>query len=113
MNNFGEKLRQCRTKKKLSQSQLAKQLNTNHSLIGKYEREEVVPKIDAVIRIAKLLDTTVGFLLGETEQVNIFEDPTMLERLNVIHDFPSNDKSCILYALDAMIRDVKARQAYS
>ncbi|MFY0256269.1 multiprotein-bridging factor 1 family protein [Chitinophaga sp. 30R24] len=48
MNSFGKKLRECREAKELSQSDLAKLLNTNHSIIGKYERDEVKPTIDVV-----------------------------------------------------------------
>ena len=71
MTSFGKKLRECRDAKGLSQSELAKILNTNHSIIGKYERDEVKPSIDVVKNLADELETTVGFLLGETTQTNI------------------------------------------
>ena len=109
MNHFGERLRKYRTSKKMSQSELARMIGTNHSLIGKYERGAVIPKIDAVIRIAEVLNITVGYLLGETT----LQNDTMLNRLNDINSFGEKDRDCILYALDAMIRDVKTQQAYS
>lgn len=84
-------------------------LNTNHSIIGKYERDEVKPTIDVVKRLADELETTVGFLLGETKQVNILKDPAMLKRLNDIDALPDIDKQHILYALDGLLRDAKAR----
>ena len=52
-------------RKKLSQNEVAKLLNTNHSIIGKYERDEVKPSIDVVKKLAEVLDTNAGFLLGE------------------------------------------------
>ncbi|MBO9154080.1 helix-turn-helix domain-containing protein [Chitinophaga sp. GCM10012297] len=113
MSSFGKKLRECRDAKGLSQSELAKLLNTNHSIIGKYEREEVKPTIDVVKRLAEELETTVGFLLGETKQVNVLKDPAMLKRLNDIDALPETDKQCILYALDGLLRDAKTRAAYS
>lgn len=112
MNSFGKKLRECRDAKGLSQSELAKLLNTNHSIIGKYERDEVKPTIDVVKRLADELDTTVGFLLGETKQVNLLKNPAMLKRLNDIDALPDDDKKCILYALDGLVRDAKTRLAY-
>jgi transcriptional regulator with XRE-family HTH domain len=112
MNSFGKKLRECREAKELSQSDLAKLLNTNHSIIGKYERDEVKPTIDVVKRLADELETTVGFLLGETKQVNILKDPAMLKRLNDIDALSDTDKQHILYALDGLLRDAKARAAY-
>ena len=54
MATFGSKLKECRTKKGLSQTELAKQIDTYHSIIGKYERDEVNPSIDVVKKLAKV-----------------------------------------------------------
>ncbi|WP_341836407.1 helix-turn-helix transcriptional regulator [Chitinophaga pollutisoli] len=112
MSSFGKKLRECWDAKGLSQSELAKLLNTNHSIIGKYERDEVKPTIDVVKRLAEELETTVGFLLGETKQVNVLKDPAMLKRINDIDALPETDKQHILYALDGLLRDAKTSAAY-
>jgi hypothetical protein len=53
--------------------------------------------------------TTVGYLLGETEDRELLKDPTMLRRLNDIAKFPEQDKNCILYTIDAMINNVKLK----
>ena len=113
MDTFGKRLRDCRKAKQLSQNELAKQLNTNHSVIGKYERDDVKPSIDAVKKLADMLDTTVAYLLGEAKNGDLFKDPKMLNRLKEINGLPEKDKECILYNLDAVLRDVKTRQAYA
>jgi transcriptional regulator with XRE-family HTH domain len=107
MASFGNKLRECRSEKGFSQTELAKQIDTYHSIIGKYERDEVKPTIDVVKRLADVLDTTVGYLLGETEERELLKDPSMLKRLNDIAKFSKQDKEHILYTLDAMINNVK------
>jgi|SRR5690554_1884225 transcriptional regulator with XRE-family HTH domain len=107
MSTFGKKLRECRDSKGLSQKELAKLLNTSYSVIGKYERDEMTPSIDAAKKIAKLLDTTIGYLLSETEQENILKNPDMLKRLNEIDNMDKEDKNHILYAIDALIKSVK------
>jgi transcriptional regulator with XRE-family HTH domain len=109
MSNFGRKLKECRELKKLSQAAFAREIGTHHSIIGKYEREEVKPTIDVVIKIADVLGTTVGYLLGESEDKELLKDPSMLNRLNDIARFNEEDKKCILYALDAMINNVKLK----
>ena len=109
MSSFGKKLRECRNIKKLSQNEVAKLLSTNHSIIGKYERDEVKPTIDVVKKLAEILDTTVGFLLGETEELNILKDPAMLKRLNEISSFSEEDRKYILYTIDALIKNVKLK----
>jgi transcriptional regulator with XRE-family HTH domain len=112
MISFGKKLRECREAKGLSQSELARQLGTNHSIIGKYERDEVKPTIDVVKKIANMLETTVGYLLGESDDINLLKDPLMLKRLNDINHLLEKDKDNILYTLDGLLRDAKTRQAY-
>jgi transcriptional regulator with XRE-family HTH domain len=112
MMSFGKKLRECREAKALSQQELAKKLGSAHTVIGRYERDEMLPSIDVVRKLAEALDTTVGFLLGETNQVNVLKDPAMLKRLNDIDALPEEDKKHILYTIDALLRDAKTRAAY-
>ncbi len=113
MNTFGKRLRECRKAKNYSQNELAKMLETNHSVIGKYERDDVKPSIDVVKKLAKRLNTTVAYLIGEAEDSEIFKDPEMLKRLKEINNLPKDDKHCILYTLDGLLRDFKTRQAYT
>lgn len=103
----------CRKQKELSQNELAGILKTNHSVIGKYERDDVKPSIDVVKRLAEVLDTTVAYLIGEAGSDELFKDPAMLRRLKEINALSDKDRECILYNLDAVLRDVKTRAAYS
>ncbi len=109
MSSFGKKLRECREEKGMNQSELARALGVHHSIIGKYERDEVKPTIDVVKNIASALDTTVGYLLGETKKQDALKDTAMLKRLNDIASFPDEDKKHILYTLDALIKNVKLK----
>lgn len=109
MSTFGKKLRECREAKGLSQKELAKLLNTSYSVIGKYERDEMQPSIEAAKKIAKLVSTTVGYLLGETDEENILKDPEMLKRLNEIEKMDNEDKGSILKVLDGFIKSVKLK----
>lgn len=81
----------------------------HHSIIGRYEREEAKPTIDVVKRLANILDTTVGYLLGESEDRNLLKDPAMLKRLNEIEKMDKDDKTHILYVLDGFIKSVKLK----
>ncbi|OAV45882.1 transcriptional regulator [Lewinella sp. 4G2] len=112
-NSFGKKVRECRESKKWSQAALAKALGVHHSLIGKYERDEVKPSIDVGQRLAKALDTTVGYLLGETADRDLLKDPAMLRRLIDINELPEEEKQHVLFNLDAVLRDFKTRRAYA
>ncbi|SNY94249.1 Helix-turn-helix [Flagellimonas pacifica] len=112
MSTFGKRLRDCRKERGLSQNEVAKLLNTNHSVIGKYERDDVNPSIDAVKRLAELLDTTVAYLVGEADTNELFKNADMLRRLKDISELPEQDREAILYNIDALLRDAKTRLAY-
>ncbi len=107
MSSFGKKLTECRKAKQLSQKELAKIFVTSHTTIGKYERDEMVPSIEAAKKLAKILDTTVGYLLGETDKANLFKDPKMLKRLQDIVNLPEKEKESLLLNIDHFIKGVK------
>jgi hypothetical protein len=69
----------------------------------------MTPSIDAAKKLANILETTVGYLLGETAEQNLFKNPAMLQRLNDISSFSDKDQEHILYTLDALIKNVKLK----
>ena len=103
---------QLRKEQKMTQDELAKLLKTSISVIGRYERDEMTPSIEVAKKIAGFLNTTVGYLLGETQETNLFKDPDMLERLNDIVELPEKEKEALLMSVDAFLRDSKTRKAY-
>ena len=107
MDTFGRKLRDAREAKKFSQAELARQIDSHHSIIGKYERDEVKPTVDVIKKLAQVLSTTISFLMGETENQNIFKDPAMLKRMADIESLPQKDKECLLLTVDNFIRATK------
>ena len=90
----------------------AKQIDTYHFIIAKYERDELKPSIDVAIKLANVLNTTVGYLLGETEETNVLKDPTMLKKLNEISTLPDDEKHCIIYAIDGLLQNVRTKKAF-
>ncbi|WP_461630283.1 helix-turn-helix domain-containing protein [Labilibaculum euxinus] len=109
MDTFGKKIATLRKTSKMSQTELSKALNTSTSVIGRYERDEMTPSIDAARKLAKILNTTVGYLLGETEQEDLFKDPDMLKRLNEIEKMNKEDKGHILSVVDGFIKSIKLK----
>ena len=89
------------------QEELAEAFVTSHTTIRKYERDEMNPSIDAAKKLAKILDTSVGYLLGENEQANLFKDPAMLKRFQDISVLPEKEKECLLTTVDHFIKASK------
>ena len=72
--DIGKKIAALRKTNKMSQTELAKALSTSD--VGRYERDEMTtPSNDAARKIAKILNTTVGYLPSETEQEDLFKRP--------------------------------------
>ena len=113
MLSFGKKIAALRKEKKLSQTELAKLFNTSISVISRYERDEINPSIEAAKKLATLLDTSVGYLLGETEEDDLLKDPAMIQRLKDINNFSDQEKQQVFFTLDAVIREIKNRKAYA
>lgn len=107
---LGEHITTLRKRKKLSQSELGKKIGTSGDIIGKYERDEVKPSIEVVIKIADMLDVSIDYLVGST---SLQMDKTTLNLLEDIFKLPENSKQYIFNHLDMMIRDFKTRKAYA
>ncbi|MBC6427316.1 MAG: helix-turn-helix transcriptional regulator [Ekhidna sp.] len=107
MSTFSKRVKEQREELGLSQTKLAEEVGVHHSIIGRYERDEAKPTIDVVSRMAIVLKTTVGYLLGESEQADLFKDPEMLKRFKDILSFPKQKQEHILFALDSMIKATK------
>jgi transcriptional regulator with XRE-family HTH domain len=113
MITFGKKIGLLRKEKGWSQTELAGQLNTSVSVISRYERDDMNPSIDAAKKLADLLGTTVGYLLGETEESNLFKDQDMLQRFTEIKNFGEKEKEQVFFTLDAVIHEIKNRRTYA
>ena len=82
-------------------------MNTSHTTIGKYEYYVMTPSIDAAKKLAKILDTSIGYLLGENDEANLFKDPKMLQRFQDISVLPAKEKECLLTTVDHFIKSAK------
>lgn len=109
--SFGSRMIQARKDKNLSQDALAKALEATPTTIGRYERDEVKPSIEMAAKIAAVLEVSLDFLIGNSQ--DYVKDKNMLARINDILSLNDTDKEHILFTIDAMLRDAKTRKAYS
>ncbi len=61
---YGQRLKEIRQEKGLTQTKLAQMLSTTQSTVGKYEREEIQPTVDVIIKICKMFEISSDYLLG-------------------------------------------------
>ena len=68
------------------------------------------PSIDTATKLASALEVSLDYLVGNADS-KVF-DKGLLKRLEELTTLPENDKKGILFALDGLLRDAKARMAY-
>lgn len=107
---FEKRLSELRKTKKYSQEELAKLIGVHPNILGRYERGEVKPSIEVVISLADVLGVTLDYLVGKDD---VELDKDIANKILTIQKLPEPDKSHILFTIDAMIRDAKARTAYA
>ena len=68
-----------RLKRGLSQLQVAKDLKISQQTIYKYENKSTEPDLDRLIAIARYFDTSVDFLVGNTDIEQKYEETCSCE----------------------------------
>lgn len=106
---FEKRLSELRKARKISQGELAKQVGVHTNVMGRYERGEAKPSIDVAMKLADALDVSLDFLAGKSDQQI---DQEIISKVLMIQKLPDQDRDHILFTLDAMLRDAKARAAY-
>lgn len=61
---IGQKIRQLRNEKRLTQTDLAKILHVSQDTISLWELDKSLPDVKAVVEICKLFDVSSDYLLG-------------------------------------------------
>ena len=75
------KIRELRIEKSLTQAQLAQLLGVNQTAVGKYEREELEPNIETLIKLSHIFEVSVDYIIGNTDDFgNITVNANTLRR---------------------------------
>ena len=98
--DFGSAVVQLRKEKKISQTDLADRLGIHKNVLGRYERNEVLPSIETAKKIADILDVSIDFLAGK---VDVEMDKGTQSRILEVSKFEEEDKAHIFSVIDAFI----------
>ena len=70
MGVFGEKLREVRQMRNITQEQLADMADISRVMVGRYETTDQLPALDTLVRIADALGISADYLLGRTNTLD-------------------------------------------
>ena len=111
MNDIATTISNQRKAKGMSQTELAEASGVSREMIGRYERGQAVPSVDAAKKIADAFGVSLDYLVGEG--INATFDKRTVKRLQEIEQMEPEEKTSLLRIIDAVIRDYKTRKAYA
>lgn len=80
------------------------ELGTKGPAIGRYERDEMKPSIEAAARMAELLNVSLDWLVGH---IDLEIDKKMIERIQEVTKMKPKDKEHVFAMLDTFIKQTK------
>lgn len=90
-NTLSERLKECRKKKGVKQSEVADRLNVQRQIISYYESGTRKPNLDDLIMLADFYNVSIDYLVGRTDT------PTTDKDLRFICDYTGlSDKTVTL-----------------
>lgn len=107
----GKIIAELRKQKNWSQTELSNESGISRVMIGKYERDEASPSIEAAKKIADTLGVSLDALVGEG--INAAFDKITLARMQAVMEMDDSKKSVLIDLIDTYIRDYRAKKAYA
>ena len=95
---FADRLRLIRSKRDLSQSELARRAGMQPSAVAHFEADRRKPSFDTVRALARALDVSADYLLGTTLATTAFRDEDKLSL---------NDRAYVQGIIDMMVSTKK------
>lgn len=68
----GDRLRLLRDNRSLTQKDLADRLHISESQIFRYEKDEIEPRADVVVKLAAYFNVSTDYLLGVSDEPGIY-----------------------------------------
>jgi transcriptional regulator with XRE-family HTH domain len=95
----------------LSQADLAKKVEASRTIIGNYERNANTPSIEMIIKIAKVFNVSVDYIIGEG--VLSQYDKEVLKLIDDIEKLDDETKNTLFFLIDNVIQNFKTKQAFT
>lgn len=111
MLNIGDRIIQLRKQQNLSQEELAKKAEVSRTIIGNYERNTNTPSIEVLIKLARVFNVSLDYLIGEGELSSY--DKEVLKRIEDIERLDPDTKKHLFFLIDNVIQNFKTRKAFA
>ena len=109
---YGERLKNLRRQKNLSQQEIADKIGMHFTNISRYERGLASPSSETLKKLAELLSVSSGYLIEGTLEDGVqahFEDRELLLQFQQVQELPEEDKATVKKLLDAFLFQKKVQ----
>lgn len=117
-SSFGNRLRELRKLKGITQEELAASVSLSRRMIVYYETQGGSPSPDLLVKLARALGVSCEILLGQKQPARRqsasavqLEDVRLLRRLKRLEELPLHDRKAVLRMIDALADRVGKRKA--
>ncbi|MGF1637347.1 MAG: helix-turn-helix domain-containing protein [Cyclobacteriaceae bacterium] len=90
---------------------MAKRASVSITIIGNYERNANTPSIELLLKLAKVFNVSVNFLIGEGELSSY--DKEVLKRIADIERLDLDAKQHLFFLIDNVIQNFKTKKAFA
>jgi len=103
---FGERIREAREARRITQVDLARLANVDVMRISRYERGLALPAAETIAALARALKVTTDYLLlGKNAELGDLpiDDVMLLERFREAQHLPRRDREALLVVIDSIL----------
>jgi transcriptional regulator with XRE-family HTH domain len=100
------KIRDLRQARGISQARLAELLEVSPVILSRWELGRSVPRVDAIVKIAELLDVSVDAILGRatTQAEPRLRNPKLHSLYKEVDHLSDDDQQALVVLLDSLVK---------
>lgn len=108
MFDFGLRIRELRTKSKMSQEELGKKVERSKSVISNYENNIMMPPVDILTQMAVIFNVSLDYLVGIDKNEMISVDGLTEHQKSLVQDIlqEMKDTRKVGYGLSKRQQDI-------
>jgi transcriptional regulator with XRE-family HTH domain len=103
---IGDRIKELRVNKKLTQTELAQKVGLTYIQIGRYETQKSSPSSDVLQKLAESLDTTSDYIMNGSHNDVVsaqLNDRELLNQFKEVEKLNNDDKHLIKTFIDAFL----------
>ncbi|HTZ85566.1 MAG TPA: helix-turn-helix transcriptional regulator [Solirubrobacteraceae bacterium] len=103
---LGERVRELRKERGLTQAELGSKIGTDAGRISRYEGGRITPSLEALVRLADVLEVSVDYLVREgvpRRSLDGVDLGPLGEHLGDLAELSEDDRAALLRVLDGLV----------